>query len=138
MVNYLAVIVVAILNMVIGFLWYGPLFGKQWIRLMGFDAKKMKDMKNKGMTTPMIFGFISSLIMAYVLGLFVEGLNTSGILSGVIGGVIISFLIWLGFVATIMLGTVLWEGKPIKLYILNILYWLISLLIMGMILSVWI
>ena len=40
-VNYLAVLAAAIASMVIGFLWYGPLFGKQYMALMKFDNKKL-------------------------------------------------------------------------------------------------
>ena len=48
-INYLAVLVAAIASIVLGFVWYGPLFGKTWTQLMGFDKKKMDDMKKKGM-----------------------------------------------------------------------------------------
>ena len=35
-VNYIAVLVCAIAAMPVGFLWFGPLFGKTWARHMGF------------------------------------------------------------------------------------------------------
>ncbi|HLD39833.1 MAG TPA: DUF1761 family protein, partial [Candidatus Nanoarchaeia archaeon] len=35
MANYLAVLVAAIAAYVVGFLWYGPVFGKKWMALMG-------------------------------------------------------------------------------------------------------
>jgi len=44
-INYLAVLVAAIASMALGFLWYGPLFGNQWKKLMGFTDKSMKAMK---------------------------------------------------------------------------------------------
>ncbi len=44
-INYLAVVVAAIANMVLGFLWYGSLFGKQWIKLSGFTAEAMNEAK---------------------------------------------------------------------------------------------
>ena len=34
-VNWLAVLVTAIINMVVGFLWYGPLFWRLFLRLIG-------------------------------------------------------------------------------------------------------
>ena len=34
-VNWLAIIIAAVANMVIGFLWYGPVFGKSWMTLSG-------------------------------------------------------------------------------------------------------
>jgi len=142
MTNGLAVLVAAIANMVIGFLWYGPLFGKQWTKLMNFDSKKMKEMKNQSMTKPMILGFISALVMAYALSYILDrsrlifNLLELGALD-ILHGLFIGFLVWLGFIVTVLLGTVLWEGKPIRLYLLNISYWLVTLLVMGAILAVW-
>ena len=47
------------------------------------------------------------------------------------------FWVWLGFIATTMIGIVLWEIKPVKLYLLIVAYYLISLLVMGSILALW-
>ena len=47
-INYLAILVSAILSMVVGSIWYGPLFGKKWAELIGADPndkKKMKEMQ---------------------------------------------------------------------------------------------
>ena len=41
---------------------------------------------------------------------------------------------WLGFVVPTMLGMVLWEQKPVKLYLINVLYWLVSFIAMALIL----
>ena len=47
-VNYLAVLVAAIVNMVVGALWYSPLlFGKAWMKLTGFNKKQLKKAKEK-------------------------------------------------------------------------------------------
>jgi len=35
-VNYLAVFIATIASFVFGWLWYGPLFGKAWMRMMGY------------------------------------------------------------------------------------------------------
>ena len=43
-INYLAVLGAAAASIVLGFLWYGPLFGNQWAALMKFDKKKMSEM----------------------------------------------------------------------------------------------
>jgi len=45
--NYLAIIAAAIASMLIGWLWYGPLFGKQWMKLAGLKKSDMKKMKKK-------------------------------------------------------------------------------------------
>ena len=38
-VNWLAVLVAGIIPLVVGFLWYGPIFGKQWLSLMETTAE---------------------------------------------------------------------------------------------------
>ena len=139
-VNCWAVLVAAIANMVLGFLWYGPLFGKQWIALMGWNAEQIEagkvKMKKDGWKTYLL-GFIGSLVMAYVLAhslIFASAyLGISGISAGMMAG----FWSWLGFVAPITLGSVLWEGKSWKLWFLLNSYYLIALLVMGSILALW-
>ena len=37
-INYLAILACAIVAMPVGFLWFGPLFGKAWQREMGFGT----------------------------------------------------------------------------------------------------
>ena len=131
-INNLAVLVAAIASMVIGFLWYGPLFGNQWKKLMGFTDKSMKGMKMTPMQA-MIGGFISTLLMAYILAHFVDYVQAKTIVEGIEAG----FWIWLGFIATVQIGMVLWEGKPFKLFALNTLHYLVTLATMGAILAVW-
>lgn len=135
-VNYLAVLVAAIASMVLGGLWYGPLFGKKWMAYMGWAPDKAQEMK-KGATKGYVFQFIGSLVMSYVLvhALIFAGayLKVSGLSAGLMAG----FWNWLGFVAPVTLGAVLWEGKPAGFWLLNNGFYLISLLAMGTILAVW-
>ena len=134
-VNYLAVLVSAIVSMIIGFLWYGPLFGKPWMKLMNITPKMMNDMKKKGgMGKNYFVSFIASLIMAFVLAHAVAYAGATTIVEGLIVG----FWNWLGFIAAIQLGIVLWEGKPVKLYLIKTLHYLTILLINGAILAVWV
>jgi len=130
-INYLTVFVAAIVNMAIGFIWYGPAFGKAWLQLMG---KRMEDINKKQIPKMYAAAFIATLIMSYVLAHFVDYAEATTAIAGAQTG----FWAWLGFIATVTLGSVLWEGKPPKLYILNNAYQLISLVIMGAILAVWV
>ena len=120
--------------MAIGAFWYSPLlFGKTWMKLSNMSPKQLEDAKKKGMTKAYIISFISLLVMTYVLSHFVDYTEATTALEGATAG----FWLWLGFIATIMLGRVLWEGKPVKLYVLNIAHYLVVLLIAGAILAVW-
>ena len=131
---YLVILISAIISMVLGSLWYSPiLFGKQWIKLMGISKKDMGKNKNKGMVKSYTVLFISSLVTIYVLSMFTSLLGASTFLQGML----IGFWIWLGFFATTMLGSVLWEKKPFSLYAINVSYHLVNLLIIGGILAVW-
>ncbi len=127
-----AVVGAAVAYMVIGMLWYGPLFGKAWARMMRFTPQKMKSMC-PGPAKSMSLGFVTALITASVLDHVVAllGASTFG------KGAYVGFLMWVGFYATTQLGVFLWEGKPLKLWVLNTAASLVTLLVMGGILAAW-
>ncbi len=132
-INYMAVLVAAIAAFVVGGLWYSPLlFGKIWMKLSKVQESDMKKMK-KTMVASYILGFVTTLIMSYVLTHIVDYTESTTAAAGATAG----FWAWLGFVATVQVGAVLWENKPFKLFALNTLHSLVALLIMGSILATW-
>lgn len=134
-VNYLAVLVSAVIGFVIGMLWYSPLlFGNIWVKLIGMSKDDLEKAKKKGMAKTMSIAIISVMVMSFVLAHFVDIAGASTVLEGVQAG----FLIWLGFIATVMLNSVLWENKSVKLYVLNIAHYFVVLIVMGAILAVWV
>ena len=72
-VNFLAVFAAAIASFFVGFLGYGPLFGKQWMKLVGMTQKDMEKTSKSEMNRNMIVSFLASVVMAYVLANFVQG-----------------------------------------------------------------
>lgn len=131
-VNYIAVLVTAIVGFAIGAAWYSPiLFGKQWAALMGMrlDDPAVKKNANRAMA----IGFVGQLVTAFVLAQFVSHLrlNTIG------EAILMAFWIWLGFVATVLLGSILWENKPPKLFAINAAYNLVVLAVMASVLTLW-
>ena len=137
-VNYLAIFVSAIASMILGYIWYGPLFGKQWMALSGFSKDSLDAAKAKGMGKSYALMFVGSLVMAFVLShaliFAMDYLGSKGISAGLQTG----FWNWLGFIAPVTLGSVLWDHKPWKLWVLNNAYNLLSLLVMGVILALWV
>ena len=134
-VNYWAVLVAAIANMVLGFVWYGPVFGKIWMQTCGFDKlskKELSAMKEKGKKS-MWIAAAGALVIGYVMSHFVDYVGATT----VVAGMQLGFWLWLGFIAPITIGMVLWEGKPWKLYFIIAGYWLVSMLVMGSILALW-
>jgi hypothetical protein len=65
-INYLAVGLAGILAIVLGALWYGPLFGSKWKAYMGLTDESMKSMTLSPLQA-MVGGALVSIVMAYVL-----------------------------------------------------------------------
>lgn len=128
--NWLAVIVAAILQVVIGFIWYGPLFGKTWMSMMGMTQQTMR---REGMGKTYAWSFVGSLVTAGVLAKLVGVMGARTLGAGITAG----FWVWLGFVATVTLASVLYEKRSVSLYALNNGYQLVSLAVMGAVLAVW-
>lgn len=135
-INIWAVLLAAISNMILGSLWYSPvLFGKPWMRYMGWGNKTAQEIEamKQGVWKSYLGMFIGAFIMAYVFAHILAFAGSASILDGIQG----AFWVWLGFIATISLSAVLFEGKPKGLYALNVGYYLVSLIIMSIILTIW-
>ncbi|MEN9561726.1 MAG: hypothetical protein RIQ56_999 [Candidatus Parcubacteria bacterium] len=126
-----SIVVCGIFNVLIGFVWYHPkVFGTYWMKASGISPETAE--KGKKMMPVAVFcAFLAAMTIAWVLGFL-------GIAIGVydwVGAVFdLALWVWLGFIAPILLGAVLWEGKPFKLYLVNSLYWLLALIVMSLVL----
>ena len=132
--NDWAVLVCAVASMVVGSIWYGPLFGKMFMRASGMDkwsAEKQAQMK-KTMGMTYALQFIASLVMFYVLAGITAGFGHLSI--G--GGMMTAALLWLGFVVPVKLGDAIWGGNK-TLFWLGIGNMLITLLVGGAIIGAW-
>jgi hypothetical protein len=119
-----------------GFSEYGPLFGKQWLTLSGVSLEKI-DAAKPGTGKRYGIAALGSLAMSYVLAHALVFAGSYLAVSGISAGLMAGFWNWLGFIAPVTLGSVLWEGKPWRLWLLNNGYQLTSLLAMGVILALW-
>lgn len=129
-VNYVAVLAAGVSSMVLGALWYGPLFGKKWISLMGWSQAEVEKKKKEGAGASYALGFVFALVTAFVLShLF----TLLGIADKHAAWSVVLW-IWLGFYATITAGSVLWEGKKWDLWLLNNAYHVVNLLVVSTVL----
>lgn len=129
-VNYWAVLVAALANYVIATIWYALIFGKIWKKLTGIT-----DMKPAPANILLVF--LGSLVLSFVLYHSIVFGNAYFKISGLSGGLMGGFFGWFGYIAPVTLSTKLYEKKPWGLWLLDNVFWLISLLVMGSILSVW-
>lgn len=126
-INWLAVLVAALAGFAIGGLWYGPLFGKAWMREVGMTDEKMKSANMLK-----IYGgaLLLNLIAAYSLAMFIGGNDLNfGIFAG--------FMTGLTFVSMALGVTYLFEHRSLKLWLINAGYQTVIFTAMGAILGAW-
>jgi hypothetical protein len=128
--NILVVIVAAIAAFVEGALWNSPLlFGNARIKLAGLDpATEMRVSRTKPLAE-----LVRCLVVAFVLALVLRIAGVSD-LRGAFG---LAVLIWFGFQAAFLVGGVIWEKLPPKLYAIHVGDALVKILLMTAILGLW-
>jgi hypothetical protein len=127
-VNFVAVLISAVIMWILGALWYGVLFKKSWRKLVGYaEGEKPKNMIF-GMVTSFIACLILSFVMAHIATWAGSRLFTAGSTLGVI--------CWLGFMAPPLFAQHIYEGRRANLFAINAGYWLLAMAIAGGLLSV--
>src|SRR5688572_24405671 len=121
-VNYLGALVAALSTFLVGGLWYSPiLFARPWMEANGLTDE---DLKRGGMAR--IFGgsFVLALVSSVNLAFFLADGKPSlgwGIAAGALAGV--------GWVATSLGTTYLFERKPLKLYAIDAGYHVVTFML---------
>jgi hypothetical protein len=138
--NWLAVVAAVISSVVIGFLWYGPLFGGAWMKEMGIPA----DFKPAPalLKRSMLLMIVSALLTAMVLACAIElsrplAPDAADAAPDAIYGLILALAAWIGFYVPMLLSGVAWENRSWKLFGINAGYHLAALLAAAMILAHW-
>lgn len=127
-VNWLAVLVGTVVSMALGALWYGPLFGQLWLKLIGKTEEELD-------SNPTIY--IKTAIAAFIgmlaLNVVVVAFGASTFLSGLV----IAAFIFIGIGATTTFVYTTFEGPPENVWLLYVAYHLVVYLIMGGIFAIW-
>jgi hypothetical protein len=138
-VNYLALLVAGVAQMIVGFIWYGPLFGKVWSKMKGFDFDKMTKAEQKEMQKKMMpyYGvtFVVSLVTAYILAHTMFLSQNFFHYSPVMTGLTTAFWMWLGFMMPVRLYNEIFGGKNWKLFAIDTGYSLAGILAMGLVIG---
>ena len=130
-VNYVAVLIAGVSAMVTGSIWYGPLFGKTWIKLTGISKGGMK---NSEMPKQYGLMFLGALVQSYVLSHFIHYAGAVGPILGAKTGLFVA----VGFVGASTLGNYIFAKRPMTLFYIDAGYALVNLGIMGAIIaSLW-
>ena len=130
-VNYVALLVVALIQFMFGAVWYSPmLFATKWMQLTGITremASAMSPWMTYGLT------FFAYIVLSWVLlhALYYAKARSLG------EGAMVGFMNWLGFVATVMGITNRFAHQPWMLWGINGGYQLVNFVLGGIILTLW-
>ena len=135
-INYLAVLVCAVLAMVVGYVWYGPMFGRKWMEIAGASPDDLEARKKmqKGVTVLYIVQFLLTLFQVYVLAYYIAGWTDAS-------GVENSLWIWAAFIMPTVAATAMWNNDSAKVswarFLIQAGYQLVIFVIFGLVLGFW-
>ena len=135
-VNYWAIVTGAVLSMIIGAIWYGPLFGKKWMNIVGVDPANEEARKEMQKSAGPLYAvqFILTLFQVLVLAHLIADTK-------LVGGLERSLWIWAAFVIPTLAGAVMWTNEAGKLKWARLLiqggYQLVIFIVFGLLLQYW-
>ena len=126
--NWWAIIVASLISFVIGWPWYGPLFGSAWLDALGKSADEIQPSPK-----PFIISLVTTLITAFVMAVIISslGINTW------IDGAVLGLAVGIGFIAASNVSDAAFCGWSWKLVTIQSGYRVLYSVIMGVILGVW-
>ena len=128
-INYVAVVVAALVPMFLGALWYSTaLFARPWMKAVDRTQQELK-----GAQLGYVISALAALLMSYALARIDRWAEVDDLWNGALVGL----LVWLGFVATVLAVTTYFSGRPLKLWLINAGYQLVALVLVGAIHGVW-
>jgi hypothetical protein len=135
-INYFAVATGAVISMVVGYIWYGPIFGKKWLEIVGATSADLEERKKmqKAATPLYIIQFTLVLFQVLVLAHLVADTER-------VGGLTRSLWIWAAFVIPTLAGSAMWTNESGKKkwarFLLQAGYQLVIFIIFGALLQYW-
>lgn len=143
-INFIAIIVAALIPNILGAIYYGPLFGKPWMDSLGYTKSDFE-----GRNEPLIYG--SALLLSFVVSFFLKmmielthkDVNAAGEL--IFGsfhtfghGALHGGMMALTLVIPVIISLGLFQKSTAKNILLNCGFWFICFAVMGGILDVWV
>ena len=126
-VNVFAILVAAIVVLVLGSTYY-VVFATKWAQLSDAGARESR---------PKPWKLAVELVRGLILAAVVAGLASQGKISDAGGGLLLGTALWIGFPFVLWTGAMMWENTPWRLAALHAGDWLVKLLVVAVIVSVW-
>ena len=127
-IDWLGVLIAVVVAQVLGFLWYGPLFGKRWMAAVG---KTREEIQADGPGAAIAVSIVASILHAVGIAIILAMSDTPDLVSGVKIGLLAS----VGFAAAAAVTNSMFEGRPPILLSLYAGYLVLSITVMGAIIG---
>ena len=129
-INFLAVLVAALLNYILGAAWYSPvMFARPWMRLLDIEPSGDRS----GFGAALAVQAVGTLASAFTLAIVISWAGASNLVEGAAVGALAA----LGFVAAANLALIAFERRPAQLYAINHGYTVVGWILMGAVLGAW-
>jgi len=133
-INWLAIIAATLSGFVVGFLWYGPVLGKAWMRESGMTEEKIAE---GNMARTFGLALLFQFVMAFCMAMFFYSDPESAELITAGSGMFYGFLTGFGWVAMAIGVNSLFEQRSFSYIAINGGYWIVVFTLMGLILGAW-
>ncbi len=131
-INWLAILLATASTMVVGSIWYSrSVFGNEWAKLVKLDEKKMQQGATKAILVTIVVSFLTAYVLAHVSYISNAFFGNSFFQDALTA----AFWLWLGLVAARFITHDAFEGRPMKLTVMNVTHELVTLLVMGAIIG---
>jgi len=121
-INFIAVLVAAVVAFILGSIWYTVL-GKRWQAALGKSDEEIGKTPGMPPVGALIASFVAELIMAFVLA---HLLNRAPV-HGPVYGAAVGAVCWLGFVVTTITVNNAYPGRKLALTVIDSAHWLLVL-----------
>jgi uncharacterized protein DUF1761 len=126
-VNYLSIVVAAIIAWLASAVWY-TLLGHIWTAAAGRTVEQMQqDRKRPGAYLPFVYVFVADLIIAWTIYGLLAHLGAFTVRGGLISGA----LCWFGFILSTMVANYTFAQRDVRLLLIDAGNWLVVLLLIG-------
>ncbi len=131
-VNLIGVLVSGVLAMVVGAIYYSPMvMANPWMKMVGLTKK---DAANSSPVRTFGIAFVTLLVSFVFIGVLVSYVSGLNGYSDLVSGIVAGLMAWVFAAMTYLMNT-LYAMRPLKLWVLDMIYVLICFLIAGVVLA---
>jgi len=131
--NWLAVLLGAIIYMVVGGIWYGPIAGKAWMAEMGLTEEEIKESGSpaKAMLQAFVAALFLSAGLEFILSMqsFADG--------GWFGGMQVGFVLAILIIGGGTFANYAFENKSLRHFLIHVGNVTLAMMAMGAMMGAW-